>query len=99
KRNCAFKSAGGARDVSDLAKGLAGCGTGPSLRVTDSDGEAALCSDEWRHGPTVQQLALPAVTALEHRWPVGEAGAEDKLDIEDLWPIAGPWVPDIQKLI
>src|SRR6266702_2885657 len=96
QRKRALKCAAGTRSVSHLPKTLTGR---TAFGITDSDREAALSSQERRDGPAIKQLALPTVLAPEERRPITPATGKDVLQIKDLWPIAGPGIPDVKPLI
>src|SRR6266851_1749516 len=97
QRNCAFKRAARTRSVTHLSKTLTACTGG--FGIADSDREAALSGQKRREGPAIKQLALPTVLAPEKRRPVTPATGKDVLQIEDLWSVTGPGVPDVQPLI
>src|SRR5260221_14254746 len=93
QRNCALKRAAGTRSVTHLPKTLTACTGG--FGIAHSDREAALSGQERREGPAIKQLAPPTVLALEKCRPVTPATGKDVFQIEDLWSVAGLWVPDV----
>ena len=97
QRNCTLKRASRTRSITHFPKTLTGCTGG--FGIAYSDGKAALGGQERREGPAIKQLALPTVLASEKRRPVTPATGKDVLQIEDLWSITGPRIPDVQPLI
>src|SRR5271167_2725559 len=66
-----------------------------SIRNIDAQRQATPNINNWREGPSAQQVPNEAMLALEERWLVDEEGIEQEFTIPGLQPVASAEVEGI----